>query len=195
MQWVATAETVQSMRQPQKKSRIVLRAPSFVDEREFIAGARASIALHRPWVTPPATRVAFRAYIKRMSESGQRAFVVCRRDTGAIVGAINITHIVLGLFRSGYLGYYAFAGYERLGFMREGLDAVVRFAFRTMKLHRLEANIQPDNRASIALIKACGFSKEGYSPGYLKIGGRWRDHERWAIVAGPPARRAGQPKA
>jgi NADH dehydrogenase [ubiquinone] 1 alpha subcomplex assembly factor 7 len=37
--------------------------------------------------------------------------------------------------------------------------------------------------ASIALVKSCGFSLEGYSPRYLKIGGRWRDHERWAIVA------------
>lgn len=129
-----------------------------------------------------------------MSGPGQRAFLVCRRDTGAIVGAINVTHIVLGLFRSAYLGYYAFAEYERLGFMREGLDAVVRFAFVNMKLHRLEANIQPDNRASIALVKACVFSREGYSPGYLKIGGRWRDHERWAIVAKQPARRARRPK-
>jgi|SRR5690242_733711 ribosomal-protein-alanine N-acetyltransferase len=182
------------MRHPRRKSRIILRSPSSADEREFIAAARASTALHRPWVTPAATPATFRAYIKRMSEPGQRAFLVCHRDTGAMAGVINLTHIVLGSFRSGYLGYYAFAGHERSGFMREGLDEVVRFAFLTMKLHRLEANIQPNNRASIALVKACGFSKEGFSPGYLKIGGRWRDHERWAIVAKPGARRAGQRK-
>jgi len=51
-----------------------------------------------------------------------------------------------------------------------------------LRLHRLEANIQPENVASIALARTCGFNKEGYSPAYLKIGGRWRDHERWAIV-------------
>jgi predicted ATPase len=39
------------------------------------------------------------------------------------------------------------------------------------------------NAASIALVKSCAFSKEGFSPRYLKIGGRWRDHERWAILA------------
>jgi ribosomal-protein-alanine N-acetyltransferase len=60
---------------------------------------------------------------------------------------------------------------------------LVRHAFTAMKLHRLEANIQPGNQASIALVKRCGFEREGYSPRYLKIGGRWRDHERWAIRA------------
>jgi ribosomal-protein-alanine N-acetyltransferase len=60
---------------------------------------------------------------------------------------------------------------------------VVRHAFRRLRLHRLEANIQPGNAPSVALAKACGFTREGYSPRYLKIAGRWRDHERWAIVA------------
>jgi ribosomal-protein-alanine N-acetyltransferase len=67
--------------------------------------------------------------------------------------------------------------------MKAGMNALVRHAFTKMKLHRLEANIQPGNTASIALARASGFRKEGFSPKYLKIGGRWRDHERWAIVA------------
>ncbi|MBX9901547.1 MAG: GNAT family N-acetyltransferase [Burkholderiaceae bacterium] len=96
---------------------------------------------------------------------------------------VNVTNTVLGAFRSAYLAYYVFAGHEGRGIMREGLTAVVRHAFKNMKLHRLEANIQPDNLRSIRLVQACGFSLEGYSPRYLKIGGRWRDHERWAILA------------
>ncbi len=100
-----------------------------------------------------------------------------------MVGVVNITNIVLGKFCSAHLGYYVFAGFERQGFMREGLQAAVRYAFTKLKLHRLEANIQPDNHASIALVKSCGFTKEGYSPRYLQIGGQWRDHERWAVVA------------
>ena len=55
-------------------------------------------------------------------------------------------------------------------------------AFRTLKLHRVEANIEPGNEASIALVRHAGFTREGFSRRYLKHGGRWRDHERWALL-------------
>ena len=164
-------------------SRIVLRAPRPRDQREFVGAARASRTLHGSWVRAPDTPQAFRAYMRHMAAPGSHAFLVCRRDSGAIVGVVNVTNVVMGLFRSAYLGYYAFAAHQGQGLMREGLQAVVRHAFGQLKLHRLEANIQPGNAPSIALVKACGFRKEGYSPRYLKIAGRWRDHERWAIVA------------
>jgi len=165
------------------KGRVVIRPPVVADGAEFIAAARRSCALHRPWVTAPATLADYRKWLATMRQPANRAFLVCRRDTGEFAGVVNVTNIVLGLFRSAYLGYYAFAGHERQGLMRDGLAAVVRHAFRECGLHRLEANIQPGNRASIELVKSCGFRREGYSPRYLKIGGRWRDHERWAVLA------------
>jgi ribosomal-protein-alanine N-acetyltransferase len=67
--------------------------------------------------------------------------------------------------------------------MREGIELVLRDAFLTLRLHRIEANIQPGNDASIALARGAGFSRNGFSPRYLKIGGRWRDHKRLAILA------------
>lgn len=153
------------------------------DEAEFLAAVLASRALHVPWVSPPATRSAFRARVRRLAGPEHLGFTVRRADTGALVGVVEVTNIVRGVFRSAYLGYYAFAGHERQGLMTAGLRRVARHAFRQLRLHRLEANIQPGNAASIALVKACGFRLEGFSPRYLKLRGRWRDHERWALLA------------
>ncbi len=95
---------------------------------------------------------------------------------------INLSEIVRGAFQSAYLSFYAHARHSRQGFMSEGLPAVVREAFRALRLHRLEANIQPGNQGSLALVERLGFRLEGFSPKYLKIGGRWRDHQRFALT-------------
>lgn len=165
------------------KTHVYLRAPSLADEAALIAAVEGSRSIHHPWVSPPASSEAFLAWFERMAGPDSHAFLVCRVDTDEIAGVVNITHVVPGPFCSGYLSYYVFAGHERQGFMREGLKAVIRHAFGELALHRLEANIQPGNDASIALVRSVGFSKEGYSPRYLKVGGEWRDHERWAILA------------
>ncbi|MEO7390607.1 MAG: GNAT family N-acetyltransferase [Ramlibacter sp.] len=163
--------------------RVRLVPVAVADQAEFLAAVARSRQLHGSWVAPPATPEAFRAMVKRSQAPASLTCVVRRADTGELAGYINISNIVRGLFQSAYLGYYAFAGHERQGLMRAGLQLAIRTAFRDLKLHRLEANIQPQNRGSIALVQACGFAKEGFSPRYLKIARRWRDHERWAILA------------
>jgi [ribosomal protein S5]-alanine N-acetyltransferase len=162
---------------------VYVRPPVADDQAAFLAAVRRSRALHRPWTSAPDTTEKFVAWLERMTAPAHHPFLVCRRDDDALVGVINLSNVVLGAFCSGYLGYYAFAGHERQGLMRQGLLAVVKHAFGPLKLHRVEANIQPGNAASIALARSCGFAREGFSPRYLKIGGRWRDHERWALLA------------
>ena len=163
--------------------RVLIRQLTLADMREFLGAVKRSKSLHRPWVAAPDTPAKFKAYLKRMQPPANYAFVICRERDRAIAGVVNVSSIARGLFQSAYLGYYVFSGFERQGFMRLGLRAVVRHCFKVLKLHRLEANIQPGNAASIALAATCGFDREGYSPRYLKIGGRWQDHERWAIRA------------
>jgi ribosomal-protein-alanine N-acetyltransferase len=110
--------------------------------------------------------------------------LVCLRDGGAIAGVVNVNSIIRGRFQSASIAYAAFAPTAGKGYMSEGLALVVRYAFEGLRLHRLEAQIQPENRASIALVRRTGFRQEGISPDLLFIDGAWRDHERWAITSG-----------
>lgn len=164
------------------RARVAVALMARNDAAEFITAAAASKRLHAQWVSPPLTVAAYRAKLRHMQPPGNFGFSIRRLDTGALAGYAEITNVVGGVFLSGYLGYYAFSGHEGQGFMTEGLKQVVRYGFTRLGLHRLEANIQPENQASIALVRACGFKKEGYSPRYLKIRGQWRDHERWALL-------------
>ena len=157
--------------------------------QKFLAAVRRSRKLHAPWVAPPATLHAYRTYLRRLRRSIHVGYFICLCDADEIVGVVDIGQIVQGALRSAYLGYYAFTPYARQGLMTEGLALVIRDAFRLLRLHRLEANIQPGNRASRSLARRLGFRREGYSKRYLKIRGRWRDHERWALLADEGTRR------
>ncbi|MGW1976328.1 GNAT family N-acetyltransferase [Streptomyces sp. NPDC001889] len=173
--------------------RTVIRALTPGDGAEFTAGARASTGLHRPWLFPPRTDRAYEEYADRLIEDPARAgLLVLERASGRIAGFININNIVAGAFRGGALGYGAFAHAAGRGLMGEGLSLVLRYAFGPLGLHRLEANVQPGNTASIALVRRAGFRLEGFSPDFLHIDGAWRDHERWAITSEmlPPDGRA-----
>jgi ribosomal-protein-alanine N-acetyltransferase len=173
--------------------RVGIRHFTYADGAEFTERARQSKDLHHPWLFPPDSVQAYEAYAGRLIEDPTKAgFLVCEKDPdaasggvpgGSIAGFVNINNIVEGGFRSGALGYGAFAHAAGRGLMREGLDLVVRHAFGPMRLHRLEINVQPGNAASIALARACGFHLEGFSPRMLYIDGAWRDHQRWAITA------------
>ena len=162
--------------------RVLLRTPRPADAPLLLAAVQRSRRLHAPWVSPPATPQAYSRFLEQLQLPQNHGWLVVHRRSGELAGVINLTNIVMGVFRSGYLGYYAFEGHARQGLMGEALRLVVRHAFGALHLHRLEANMQPGNLASIALVRRAGFRQEGYSPRYLKIGGRWRDHERWALV-------------
>lgn len=160
----------------------ILEVPSKRRRAEFLAAVKRSRRLHGHWVSPPRTAKAFNKSLERFSSKTHVGYWVLT-ESRELAGAVNISEIARGSFRSGYLGYYAFAPHNGRGYMTTGLRAVVSRAFRQLRLHRLEANIQPDNEASRRLVKRLGFKLEGFSPRYLKIEGRWRDHERWAVTA------------
>ncbi len=143
---------------------------------------RASRRLHRPWLSMPQSEEAYDAYVERSRRETNAYFLACRREDDAIVGFLNISEIVRGKLQSAFLGYGAVAQFAGRGYLTEAMRLLLRETFTRLRLHRLEANIQPGNLGSIALAERCGFQYEGLSPRYLKVGGRWRDHERWAIT-------------
>jgi [ribosomal protein S5]-alanine N-acetyltransferase len=168
----------------ERGERVHLRALSAQDEAEFLRLVRASRRLHRPWAYPPDSPEGFADLLRRQDAPTEAVFLVCRNEDGAIVGMTTLGQIFLGALRSAYLGYFGFAPHQGHGSMTEGVRLTLRYAFRSIRLHRVEANVQPGNERSIALVRRLGFRFEGFSPRYLKIGGRWCDHERYALLAG-----------
>ena len=173
--------------------RVHLRPPQRRDQKTFVAQARASRRLHGGWVQAPETPGAFAAYVARYNIATatprHAGFLVVRNADDAIAGVFNFSEIVRGAFHSAYVGYYAFEPLAGDGYMAEGFALALDFPFTRLKLHRVEANVQPANHRSIALVERLGFEREGYSRRYVKIAGRWRDHVRFAMLAEDWAKR------
>lgn len=160
---------------------LFIREPKIQDKETFISAMKRSQSLHHPWVKAPITSKEFDDYFQRYQQPNQKSFLVCT-DIGSIVGVFNVSEIVRGLFQNAYLGFYVVADFAGKGYMSAGLKLVLSNVFNELKLHRIEANIQPENIQSIQLVKKNGFRYEGFSPRYLKIDNEWRGHEHWAMT-------------
>ncbi|MFB8402707.1 GNAT family N-acetyltransferase [Streptomyces sp. NPDC055912] len=167
-------------------SRIALHPLTLSDQDEFCSLVRASAELHGPWMQLPGTAEEFRTWMRRFEDGTNLGLLIRVKETGAAAGMVNINSIIRGRYQGASLGYAAFAPSAGRGYMTEGLTAVLEYAFTELRLHRLEANIQPGNKASLAVVRRLGFRHEGLSPAYLYIDGDWRDHERWALTAPAP---------
>jgi ribosomal-protein-alanine N-acetyltransferase len=164
-------------------ARVELHTLSAADRDDLVDAMARSRELHADWVTPPTTAEEFDTLLRRAEDDTFVSLVIRLRADGRVAGLFNISEIVRRAFQSAYIGYGGVAGLDGQGYMTEGMWLVLDHAFTDLGLHRLEANIQPGNAASIALVSRCGFVREGFSEKYLKIAGDWRDHERWAIRA------------
>lgn len=154
-----------------------------MDGPEFVSLMRSSRSFHRPWASAPTDTERFDSYVADAQRTDFVAMLVCRLEDNAIVGFFNLSPIMIGRLRSAYLGYAVGKRHARRGYMREGIELVLERAFTELGLDCVEANIQPGNRASIALARGAGFQLDDCPPRYLKIGGQWRDHERWLLMA------------
>lgn len=161
--------------------RTYLRKPAEADGEEFVARVSASVEHLEPFVRAAADVAAFRQWLVRGARPEIEQFLVCARDGDDIVGFVNLNNIVRGSFQSASAGWASFLPHAGRGHLTEGVDLALEVAFTQLRLHRIEANIQPPNRRSRELARRCGFELEGFSPQFLEVDGAWRDHERWAI--------------
>lgn len=171
------------MRRPlATRPRTYLRKPVAGDAAEFAAQVRSSDHL-APWAFPPDDEATFRQWVTRGDRQDNEQFLVCVRADDAIAGFVNLNGIQRGAIQRATAGWSALGPYAGRGHMTDGLSMVLELAFTQMRLHRVEADIQPGNARSRALARRCGLRLEGYSPRLVLIDGDWRDHERWAIHA------------
>jgi ribosomal-protein-alanine N-acetyltransferase len=173
---------------------VVLRTPQMSDCGEWIALREASRDFLVPWEpTWPAddlTRASFRRRIKRYSEDQRGdiayAFFIFRQHDDALLGGLTLSNIRRGCAQAGSLGYWIGADYARQGYMTAAVNAIVPFAFGTLKLHRVEAACIPANLASVRLLEKAGFTREGFARQYLCINGKWQDHLLFARLKDDP---------
>lgn len=159
---------------------IKIRNPEESDSQEFLVAMNKSIDMHQPWTTAPLDQNEYDKFLLKSRSDNNNSFLISYNNQ--IAGVININEMILGAFKSAFLGYFGVKDFSGQGIMQKGMVLVINYAFKQLGLHRLEANIQPKNIKSINLVRKLGFTKEGYSSKYLFIDGEWRDHERWAIT-------------
>lgn len=159
-----------------------IKAPTKQGMQTYLAFLKRNEDYHKPWVYHSCDPKYYGHYLKRIKRGVTQGCIVFDLQSDNLVGVINLNNIQLGSMRMASIGYYGDRDYAGKGYMTEGMGLVLKYAVEDLGLHRIEANIQPENIASKRLVKRLGFQKEGFSPKYMQIGGKWCDHERWAIL-------------
>lgn len=138
--------------------------------------------MHRPWVLPVSSAYGYSRYLERLNGENNSGFLICRIEDGAMVGVVNFNEITLGCLCTAFVGYWGVEGFGGCGYLTEGVAWGIDYAFASLGLNRVEACIQPQNLKSFALVERLKMDYEGIARKYLKIGGEWKDHQRWSML-------------
>ena len=103
-------------------------------------------------------------------------------DTGRFAGEVSLGSVQRGPFQMGYIGYWIDQSCGGNEYVPEGVVLLIRYAFETLRLHRLEAAIVPRNSASRRVAEKLGLRDEGTAQRFLQIQGTYEDHIRFAIT-------------
>lgn len=150
--------------------------------RDWLAPWEPSSPL--PWPvrhTPGAYRAMRRALARRARTGVSLPFAV--RVEGRLAGQVTVDNVVRGAMRSGDLGYWIDRAVAGRGVASLAVALVCDHALGPAGLHRLQADIRPENLPSQRLVERLGFTREGLARRYLDIDGDWRDHYTYALLA------------
>src|SRR3954469_25780686 len=132
--------------------RIYLRRPLQSDFDELLERFASSRGHLRGYGTTVFDRKRFEDMLASGELETNEAFLICLKENNAIAGQINLSQIFRRSFQNAYLGYQLFSGFTGNGYMTEAVAQVLQFSFDELKLHRVEANVQPENKPSIAVL-------------------------------------------
>jgi len=116
------------------------------------------------------------------AKTGFRFYLFSKDNAKIILGSVALSQIVWGCFLSCFLSYKLDTGHLSKGYASQAVRAVSQFAFQTLRLHRIEANVMPRNLPSRRVLEKCGFREEGLARRYLKINGVWEDHIHFVLL-------------
>lgn len=177
-----------------KGERVSLRMPTWRDYHEWMALRAESRAFLEPWeprwapdeLDRSAWRIRISRYQDEYIQGTAAAFFIYENSTRKLVGGITLGNIRYGVAQTGHIGYWIGERYAGQGFMVDALRLVVRHAFDTLRLHRIEAACIPDNARSVRVLEKAGFRREGLLRSYLRINSEWHDHYLYALIADDP---------
>jgi ribosomal-protein-alanine N-acetyltransferase len=167
---------------------IVLRPLTRRDRRQWVRLRQDNAMWLRPWdATRPEGElpsVRFRSYVAGLDTSARagHSLPFAIQVDGVLAGAVTLSTIVQGSFRSGTVGYWLARSQTGRGTMVRSLACLIDYAFDEVGLHRVEVNVRPENLASLAVVERLGFRSEGMRLRLLHIDGAWRDHLSFAVT-------------
>jgi [ribosomal protein S5]-alanine N-acetyltransferase len=172
-------------------NKVVLRLPErgdFAAWSQLRQASRAELQPYEPrWPEHDLTRAGFTMRVRlvhRLARDGEAfQFLVFDRRGAPLIGGITLGVIRRGAAQSAQLGYWLGTAHTGQGHMSDAVATILRFAFGSLRLHRVEAASIAGNHKSVALLQRCGFQREGTARAYLEIDGKRQDHDIFACLA------------
>jgi [ribosomal protein S5]-alanine N-acetyltransferase len=173
--------------------RLVLRPLKEDDRAAFVRAQEVSSTFWAPWSPAADVDSADALFDRQLTrtlrglETGKDLRLAAFLDDGRLAALLGLNEIVRGAFHNAYAGWRVAADVVRQGIGTEAVTALLDVAFAPPPcgagLHRVQANIIPENAPSLRLAEKVGFRREGFARAYLQIAGQWRDHVMFAKVA------------